>query len=847
MSSTSTSTSTHRPPRRALTGFLAVAAVAGGLAAAPAATGQTVGRTASITHDVVLRPGGDVAAFAVAGGGSAAAVLDDAVKKPAPVPSGDAITAAAQGSSTTVVLGGRIRSTLQPTGARAWYFAGTGGSTSLRAEVVSKTGAVLAAKTVAPGQGTRWRYVDFKPSSRAALKGLAIRFITVGGDQAEVRAAYASVSSRTGKGATLRPARDVEGFTVVPSGTSSAALDDEGEASYDERLTAAAGRSTTVELGDVDVSAGMEGVRARYNARTGAGVKLRVEALTGGEVRAATTLGAASPAKWRELTVPVTGQRAVDDLQLRFTSIGRGTTDVAAASALVTQPGQSLEKILDEYLLTVKPIKPGQPTSPKPTGDPVQTVSEPLPDLDAPSGESRYRCVTTPVQASSNPDKIVSLDPDGGKMWLGALLQGDTYTGGPGSLAELPTTGERAPITIWTDLMGSNVTRTVADPDGAKVHQGIADMVREAQQAGVPAPARISYNETSQSTVEEGLIKAGFSVKYAGGAVQGDLRSQRTAQRSSLLVSLTQRSFSVKLVKPNSFSDYFDGRFTIDDFDAMRASGQIAPDNPPVVISNISYGRVLYYSLSSTASQDELEAAVKASYEVGINGGSGDVSTRLQTILNQAEVKVFAMGGPTAGVENLIRTHKIQDYFAAENTLDRAVPISYQVDNLDGSAAAFTETTDYDLRTCEAIPNDATDVGDVIRISRPRFYLDADRADAEMYGSLSVNGTEFWNRDRDNPQKIQNHVFTNPTSALDSQVGWPLEVTLDNDTNPLSRIQGSVNCKLWWGDGSNQYDWSYDSRSSQPGSVVVRGGSRTCGTQLQFEVTKVKDLMVYRP
>ena len=852
---TSTSTRTTRPPRLAVTGFLAVAAVAGGLAAAPAATGQTTVRTTSTSHDVVLRPSGDAAAFAVAGGTSAAAVLDDAVKKPTPVPSGDAITATVHDSSTTVVLGGRIRSGLRPAGARAWFFAGTGESTSLRVEVVSKAGVVLAARTVAPGQRTRWGYVDFKPSSRAALKGLGIRFIAVGGDRAEVRAAYADVSSRTGKGATLRPARDVERFTVVPSGTSSDALDDDGDASYDERLTAASsGRSTTIDLGDVDVSAGTERVVARYHARTGTGVQLRVEALSGGVVRAATTLGAASPEKWRELTVPVTGQRAVDDLQLRFTSIGRGTADVAAASGVVTRPGPSLDQVLDDYAATLQPIRPGQPAPPAPVGDPVRSESEPLPDIDAPSGESRYQCVTTPVEASSNPDKIVSLDADGGKMWLGALLQGDKYAGGPGSLAELPTTGERAPITIWTDLMGSDVTRTIADPDGAKVHQGIADMVREAQQAGVPAPARISYTETSQSTVEEGLIKAGFSVKYAGAAVQGDLKSQRSAQRSSLLVSLTQRSFSVKLVKPNAFSDYFDGRFTLDDFDAMKASGQIAPDNPPVVISTISYGRVLYYSLSSTASQDELEAAVKASYAAGTTGGSIDIDTRLQTILNQAEVKVFAMGGPTAGVENLIRTHKIQDYFAAENTLDRAVPISYQVDNLDGTAASFTETNNYNLRTCEAIPNTAEDVGDVVRISKPQFYMDArSRSEAEMYGSLRIDGREFWLRDRDHAQRIQNHVLTNPTSAdpgVDANVRWPVEVTLDERTNPVVRIQGSVNCKGFWGpadDGSNQYDWTYDSRAGVPSYMKVPGGSATCGTELWFQVTKVKDVLEYRP
>lgn len=845
----------RRPRRTAPTGFLAAVAVAGVLAATPSA----VSHGAPASTDPVLRPDGDVPRFAATReGATAASVLDDAVTSRTRVPRGDAIRAAAAGSATTVVLDGRIRRTVRPTRARAWFFAGARGRTSLRVEVVSKDGVVLAGKTVAPGQGMRWSSLAFRPSSRAALKGLSLRFIAVGGGQAEVRAAYASIASRKGRAVTLRPRRDVTGFAVRPSGAAWAALDDDVRApsppSYADRLVAggAAGRSTTVSLADVDVPEGTSRLQAWYHARTGPGSRLRVEVVSGGRVLGASTVAAATPGSWRAVTVPVTSQSAVDDLQMRFTSADGSGAEVAAALATGTDtvPPGSSRQFLDDYAATLSSLRAGETEPAKPVGPTARTTSEPLADIDAPSGESRFQCDTTPVRASSNPDKIVTLDPDGGKMWLGALLQGQGYAGGPGSLADLPAAGKRAPIKIWTDLMGADVVRTVADPDAAEVHQGIAEMVRAAQKEETPAAARISYEETSQSSVQEGLIKAGLSVKYMGGNGAADLISQRKAQRSSLLVSLTQRAFTVNLVRPNRFSDYFDERFTREDLDAMRAAGQIGPDNPPVVISNIAYGRVLYYSVSSTANQEELEAAVKASYDAGAGSGSGNVSTRQQGILNQAEVKVFAMGGPSAGVENLIRTHKIQDYFAAENTLDRAVPISYQADNLDGSAASFTETTDYDLRTCQAIPNQATDVGDVIRISKPQFYLDSNHSSVDMYGSLAIDGVEFWNRTYDRYQTIRNHTLTNPTSTdpgVDGRVQWPLEVTLDNATDPLSRIQGSANCRLWFGDGSNQYDWSYDSRSSQPGSIRAPGGSKTCGTELRFQVTKVRDLWHYQP
>lgn len=858
------STTTARPGqapgsaarRRTLTAMLAAAAVSGSLGTvAPAPPGQA-DTGASTQH--VVRPNGDAPRFATTrAGASAASMLDDAVNVPTRLRSGDAIRATRAGASTSVVLGARIRSGFRPSAARAYFYAGTTRTSSLRVEVVNTNGAVLAATTIAPGRSMRWGSLAFRPPARSALNGLQLRFVAATGTGAEVRAAYARVTARSGPAVTLRPRRDVARLTVVPRSSAAAAIDDAADSpqapSYVDRLRAdAAGRSTTVDLADVPSTERIERVVAWYHARTGSGTRLRVEAVLGGRARAAVTLPSASAARWRAITVPVTTPAAVNGLQLRFTSVGGGRADVAAASVAVTVEGESFDAYLDRYAAGLPPLRAGEEKPAAPVGAAEHTVSEPLPDIDAPSGQSRFSCTTTPVEASSNPHKIVTLDPDGSKMWLGALLQGQAYAGGPGSLADLPATGKRAPIRIWTDLMGADVVRTVTDPDGAQVHQAVADLVRTAQAEGVPSPAVIAYDESSQSTVQEGLIKAGLSVKYLGGSGAASLRSERSAQRSSLLVSFTQRAFTVNLVRPNRFSDYFDG-LTRNDLELMQAAGQIGPDNPPVVISNIAFGRVLYYSISSTAEQAELEAAVKASYEAGKDGASIELTARQKDILNQAEMKVLAMGGPTTGVENLIRTHKIQDYFAAENTLDRAVPISYQVDNLDGTPAAFTETTRYDLRECTAIDNRSIDVGDVIRISKPQFYLDASRSHADMFGSLSVNNVEFWNRTYDSWQTIQNHTLTNPTStdpAVDRRVTWPLEVTLRNDSNPVARISGSVNCRLWFpefGTGSNQYDWRYDSRSSAPGVVAVRGGSSTCNTLLRFQVTKVKDVLEYQP
>ena len=65
-------------------------------------------------------------------------------------------------------------------------------------------------------------------------------------------------------------------------------------------------------------------------------------------------------------------------------------------------------------------------------------------------------------------------------MWLGSLLQGDGYVNGLGSLKELPIR-ERAPLTIFIDLLGTGITQTIESPDAASVPRrlrAIAPIVR---------------------------------------------------------------------------------------------------------------------------------------------------------------------------------------------------------------------------------------------------------------------------------------------------------------------------------------------------------------------------------
>ncbi|GGQ85632.1 hypothetical protein [Couchioplanes azureus] len=150
---------------------------------------------------VVLRPDGDVVREWSSGTpGPAWSALDDAVVQPASVSSADYIYASGAGRRTEVTL--QTTSLAGGTASVAgWFYANTGGSTQLTAEIVSG-GRTLGSTTVAAGSGFGWRSVSATGVAQAGLDDLRLRFTTAGGGDSNVRAAYASATVTPGSSCT---------------------------------------------------------------------------------------------------------------------------------------------------------------------------------------------------------------------------------------------------------------------------------------------------------------------------------------------------------------------------------------------------------------------------------------------------------------------------------------------------------------------------------------------------------------------------------------------------------------------------------------------------------------------
>jgi len=360
---------------------------------------------------------------------------------------------------------------------------------------------------------------------------------------------------------------------------------------------------------------------------------------------------------------------------------------------------------------TTKPAVPAADVNEYMTALPRwEEFSPALADAESATGETvieeeivdgtSFQCETTPYSLTRTPDKIVTLNPDSEILWPGSLLQGKGYAGGLGSLEELPIR-QRAPLSLSIDLLSEGNTRTVDSPNLATVNQAIGSLIEAAENAGHAAGSDILFTQERMHSLGQASLKMGISATYMGAEVKSNLEVSFSAEKTNVTAYFIQRMFTVSVVLPQTPGEFFDDSFTEELLQEQIDRGRIGSDNLPVYVSNIVYGRMLMFSLSSSSTEEEIRTTLNVVLESGGEGGGTELSASQRALLEQAEIKVVTVGGDASHALALIRSGNLSDFFATDASLTSARPISYTVRNLaDNTIARVSETTEYNIRQC---------------------------------------------------------------------------------------------------------------------------------------------------
>lgn len=347
---------------------------------------------------------------------------------------------------------------------------------------------------------------------------------------------------------------------------------------------------------------------------------------------------------------------------------------------------------------------------PMPTGDPVSEEPDTL-DVEKVDADGNvyteenvvYSCQVQPYTLTQNPEQIAMYSPDREILWAGSLIQGKSHRDGLGSLLGLPI-AERAPINVSIpSLANDDNFRRVNQPTQAEVDQAIGSMIGNATQSGLSTPSTIAFEMQTYHSESQSALQMGLSGRYLGyeGSASGSI--DRNASETTITAQFYQKMYTVVVEPPQSPGDFFSEGFTQARLQQQINQGRIGPNNLPVYVSNVVYGRMMMFSLTSTASAKDIRATMQAGYES--IGGNVDVNLSAQEkeILQQAKIKVSSLGGDAEATLRMIRSGDWSQYFTANAELSSAAPLSYTFRNLgDGSIASVTETTEYNIKTCTA-------------------------------------------------------------------------------------------------------------------------------------------------
>lgn len=324
--------------------------------------------------------------------------------------------------------------------------------------------------------------------------------------------------------------------------------------------------------------------------------------------------------------------------------------------------------------------------------------------------------------------------PFAGDKLPGLIVEGARIEDGDLRVLPLP----RAPLPLVVDLASEAPTVLVDDPSPSSLQNAVSDLMRaaDARVSGLSVvPANVRFVQREVSSYEEAILSMGVSLRYDGPSLQAafssDFEQQRGVEKHSVMVRLLQPMFTIRVDKSQVFGpgDYFSSAATTGQIEDLTGQGRLGTDNPPVLIDEVTYGRVVYVTVTSNrvTSAEELKVAVSGAY----NGFSGDaaVETRNQEIIDTAEIRVEAFGGNDDVALAALESGRIQDFMESVDT-STAAPLSMVLRTLDGTMLEVTDEATI------------TDIGCTRQNQPNEIQMQVD-VTGEAWGTLWINGTEI--------------------------------------------------------------------------------------------------------
>lgn len=310
--------------------------------------------------------------------------------------------------------------------------------------------------------------------------------------------------------------------------------------------------------------------------------------------------------------------------------------------------------------------------------------------------DGNYICTTQPVKWGVQYDERTLLDPKVEVIYIGNDIVLESLNTGEFKPYSMPNRGQYTISISLPASPGLSSKEIIDSPSLSNVRDGINRLLERVAPNSTSADMRFSKEEIHAKEVVDLALGAGFSGWGASIKANYDFSSEKL--RSKILIKFVQKYYTVDVDIPKSICEWFDQQNLPDPslFEGLS----------PVYVSSVTYGRMVYFMLESSASMDEVNKALEASFSAFGKSGTFDISEEHKKVLNESSISAFIVGGSASGAAGAISgidgMMKFIQKDATFSVNSPGVPIAYTTRFFsDNSVAKLSLSSEYTIRNCE--------------------------------------------------------------------------------------------------------------------------------------------------
>ncbi|WXR61396.1 thiol-activated cytolysin family protein [Peptostreptococcaceae bacterium AGR-M142] len=257
---------------------------------------------------------------------------------------------------------------------------------------------------------------------------------------------------------------------------------------------------------------------------------------------------------------------------------------------------------------------------------------------------------------------------------------------------------DRKPMNISIDLPGMRKenTVTVDEVNYGNVSGAIDDLVSKWHSEysdTYTVPARTQYSESMVYSKSQIATALNVNYKVLENSLGIDFDAVASGEKKVMIASYKQIFYTVSSQLPNNPADVFGDDVSFKD---LQRKG-VSDSSPPLMVSNVAYGRTIFVKLETESNSKDIKAAFKAV----LKDGDIEAKAEYKDVLDQSTFTAVVLGGDAYEHNKIItkdfdEIREVIKENAAFSATNPAYPISYtSVFLKDNSIAAINNRTDY--------------------------------------------------------------------------------------------------------------------------------------------------------